>query len=295
MSGRSAPICSTVAVPTAALVTPDPAAEEVQLDVLAVLQDAGDRHRVRDHGDGRSGRGGLPPGEFRGDGGAGGARVEADRPGERRRHETHGGPGDRGLAEPCCPSRSATLSSTTLDRPTGTAPPCTRRRTPADSRASRSRRTVSVVTSKCSASSATDTRPADSSEAAMASCRSVAYMPELLRSRGFRALYAGKSHDRNCFAAEPTRPQTNAPPCTRQDGVFGHEHRCRLPLDGPRGHPADEPPLHDEEEHHHRDREQHDAAAISPPKSVPLFVENPASHTGSVYIPWSFSITYAVR
>lgn len=32
-------------------------------------------------------------------------------------------------------------------------------------------------------------------------------------------------------------------------------------------------------------------AAISPPKSVPLFVENPASHTGSVYIPWSFSIT----
>ena len=25
-------------------------------------------------------------------------------------------------------------------------------------------------------------------------------------------------------------------------------------------------------------------AAISPPKSVPLFVENPASHTGSVYI-----------
>ncbi|OEI69049.1 hypothetical protein Cus16_1544 [Curtobacterium sp. ER1/6] len=137
------------------------------------------------------------------------------------------------FAVPCCPSRSATLSSTTLDRPTGTAPPCTRRRTPAVSRASRSRRTVSVVTSKCSARSATDTRPAECSAAAMASCRSVAYMPELLRSRWFQELYVQKQHERNCCAGEPTRTQRTPDPQQRigRPGVRGQASNGTRSLD----------------------------------------------------------------
>ena len=44
-------------------------------------------------------------------------------------------------------SRSPTPGSTSRSARTGTAPPCTRRTTPARSRTARSRRTVSVVTS----------------------------------------------------------------------------------------------------------------------------------------------------
>lgn len=42
-------------------------------------------------------------------------------------------------------------------------------------------------------------------------------------------------------------------------------------------------------------REKMTDAAICPPKSVPMLgVENEESHTGSVYLDWSFMNVYAV-
>ena len=65
-------------------------------------------------------------------------------------------------------SRSPTFASSAVRAAAGTAPPCTRRSTPARSRTERSRRTVSVVTAYSAASAFTDSRPRWATRSAMA-------------------------------------------------------------------------------------------------------------------------------
>ena len=71
-------------------------------------------------------------------------------------------------------SRSATPGSMP-SRSTGMAPPCTRRSSPCRSRTVRSRRMVSGVTSRSSASRLTSTRPSARAWPRIACCRSGAY------------------------------------------------------------------------------------------------------------------------
>ena len=73
-------------------------------------------------------------------------------------------------------SRSGSWASSMVTERIETAPPCTRRRSLSRSSWDRSRRTVSVVTSKWVASSVTATRPRLATSSAMAWCRSSAYM-----------------------------------------------------------------------------------------------------------------------
>ena len=73
-------------------------------------------------------------------------------------------------------SRSGSWASSIVTDRIETAPPCTRRSSLSFSSWDRSRRTVSVVTSKWLASSVTATRPRLATSSAMAWCRSSAYM-----------------------------------------------------------------------------------------------------------------------
>ena len=77
-------------------------------------------------------------------------------------------------------ARSATAGSKPR-RSTGSAPPCVRRTTPRRSSRVRSRRTVSGVMPKISASAATSTRPFCRARRMISSCRSGAYMRVLSR------------------------------------------------------------------------------------------------------------------
>ncbi len=79
-------------------------------------------------------------------------------------------------------SRSVSAVSTRATFSATTAPPCTRRRMPRLSRASRSRRMVSVVTSNRVARSATDTRSYRSARFTIVRCRSSAYILDPFRA-----------------------------------------------------------------------------------------------------------------
>ena len=115
-------------------------------------------------------------GELSGHGRGGGAGVEEDRAAECLGDRVERAAADGGLRRAVSLERCGSDGSVVLARSRGTAPPWTRRRLPCASSWSRSRRTVSVVTSKRCASSTTLTRPSPARSCSISSCRSVAYM-----------------------------------------------------------------------------------------------------------------------
>ena len=127
-------------------------------------------HRVRDDGEPQV------AGEQAGQPAGGGAGVEQHGP-VRRREQVEGGPGDPVLLRRCWPGRARRARPRSRPAPR----PAPRRRAPGapgrSARATeRSRRTVSVVTSNCSAIAFTDTRPRSVTSWAIACWRSSAYM-----------------------------------------------------------------------------------------------------------------------